>query len=181
MGMMKMLEKYSIFQEVEEKKDEYLLIAASVIAAMAYTAAISPPGGIASVDAGKAPDSSKELKPSESLMGYFDSNLSDRFWIFNTISLLTSLSIIFFYVSGFSLKRKFQIWLMRVAMWITITSMAIAYVFAVRATNPSTHRGTQRTLNIGVISWGVMLLITYVCSCVHRDDQAQVAAPQTIA
>ncbi|KAK1351894.1 hypothetical protein POM88_053899 [Heracleum sosnowskyi] len=184
MVMMKKFEKYSIFQKAEEKKDEHLLIAASVIAAIAYSAAISPPGGIASVDAGKPPAfAPNSLKPSESLLGYFDSNLSDRFWIFNTISLLTSLSVIFFYVSGLSLKRKFQVWLMRVAMWITISSMAIAYVFAVRATNPSTHKDTQKTLNIGVIAWGIMLFVTYACAWVNwiwtRDDQVEAAARHT--
>lgn len=172
MAMMKRLEQYSFFQKVKKEKDESLLVAASVIAAMAYTAAISPPGGIAGMDAANAPvpsANSYELEPSRSLLAFFDSDASDRFWIFNTISLLSSLSVIFLYVSGFSLKRKFQIWLIRVIMWITITSMAVAYIFAVRATIPDTQNRARKTLNIGIIAWGIMLFVTYMIGIIKMD------------
>lgn len=157
---MKMLSKYGIFQKKEEKKDKDLLIAASVIAAMAYQAAISPPGGIASVDAAEAPvppASSYELKPSDSLLASFYPDLSDIFWIFNTISLMAALSVIFLYVSGFSLKRHIQIWIIRVAMWITLSSMTVAYVCAVIATTPTTDFGkvsnTFTALIFAMVAW----------------------------
>ncbi|KAL8105296.1 hypothetical protein AgCh_029187 [Apium graveolens] len=166
---MKMFRIHSILEKKEEKKDKDLLVAASVIAAMAYQAAISPPGGVASVDASLdavPPASSYQLRPSDSLLASFYSKLSDIFWIFNTISLMASLSVIFLYVSGFSLKRHIQIWVIRIAMWITLSSMTVAYVCAVIATTPTTDldkvTNTLTALIIAMIAWAGLLIFSLV-------------------
>lgn len=172
---MKIFKKFTIFQKREEKKDKDLLVAAAVIAAMAYQAAISPPGGVANVDAEMTlaaqaqKVTSYDLEPSSSLMAYFYTQLSNTFWIANTISLMAALSVIFLYVSGFSLKRNIQIWFLRVAMWITLTSMTVAYVCAVIATTPRTTtnktKKTTRALVIGMIAWVGLLTLSLIFLC----------------
>lgn len=181
---MKIFRKYTIFQKKGEKKDEALLVAAAVIAAMAYQAAITPPGGVATMDAQKKITEEKrysyELEPSRSLLAYFDSQVNNTFWIANTISLVAALSVIFLYVSGFSLKRHIQIWFLRVAMWITLTSVTVAYVCAVIATNPTTDdvatnpttadhfyydtrpSNTAKALMIGMIAWVGLLTLSLI-------------------
>ncbi|KAK1355859.1 PGG domain-containing protein [Heracleum sosnowskyi] len=160
------VKRFTIFQEKREKSDKTLLVAASVIAAMAYQAAISPPGGVAEVDATEilAPsplDKIYELGPAFSLLAYFYPGLSNEFWICNTISFMASLSVIFLYVSGATLKRRLFIWLIRAAMWITLTSMIGAYSCAVAATNASdyTNNTTALVVTSGLAIWlGLMIL-----------------------
>lgn len=159
----------SIFKKQDKEKDLNLLVAATVIAAMAYQAALSPPGGVASVDATAAPvpspDGLNDLGPGDSLLAYFYADLSNVFWIANTISLMASLSVIFLYVSGLSLKRKFQIWIIRVAMWITLSSMTVAYVCAVIATSPITDltkaSNTVKALVCAVLAWVLLLALSF--------------------
>ena len=67
---------------------------------MAYQAAISPPGGVASTDAteASAPDPYYQyihLYPGDSLLAYFRPSLSDVFWTANTISFMAALSVMF--------------------------------------------------------------------------------------
>ncbi|XP_017223646.1 ankyrin repeat-containing protein At2g01680-like [Daucus carota subsp. sativus] len=168
--------KFTIFRETREARDDALLVAASVIAAMAYTAAISPPGGVASMDAkefpplgspGGSPDSLKDkyfhLNPAASLLAYFNPNLSYTFWISNNISFMASLSVIFLYVSGSSLKRRFFTWLIRGAMWVTLTSMTIAYVCAVSATTGATEDyNALYPLVFGLLAWGILVFVTFL-------------------
>ncbi|KAL8155041.1 hypothetical protein AgCh_000429 [Apium graveolens] len=115
--------KLSIFKKQDKKKDKNLLVAATVIAAMAYQAALSPPGGVASVDA-------TQLQ-------------------FLLLMVLMTLDL---EIRGFSLKRKFQIWIIRVAMWITLSSMTVAYVCAVIATSP-THDLTQLSNTVKALAF----------------------------
>lgn len=164
---------FTIFQEKQEKRDNTLLVAASVIAAMSYQAAISPPGGVSAMDATEYSrdhnqfDSPKykryHLDPAVSLLAYFNPNLSYTFWISNHISFMASLTVIFLYVSGATLKRRFFTWIIRAAMWITLTSMTIAYVCAVSATTGSTeYYDTLYPLLFGLLAWGILIFVSIV-------------------
>lgn len=137
---------------------------------MAYQAAISPPGGVAAMDAEEYSygrfDSPKDkpyhLYPAASLLA-FNPNLSCTFWISNNISFMASLTVIFLYVSGATLKRRFFTWLIRAAMWITLTSMTIAYVCAVSATTGSTdYYDALYPLFFGVFAWGILIFVSIV-------------------
>ncbi|WOG94942.1 hypothetical protein DCAR_0314239 [Daucus carota subsp. sativus] len=155
----KSVKRFTIFQDKREKRDKTMLIVASVIAAMAYQAAISPPGGVAGMDASVYSDPSPsngiyDLGPANSLLAYFYPDLSNAFWICNTISFMASLSVIFLYVSGATLKQKFFIWLIRAAMWITLSSMTMAYSCAVAATTPEyENNSTLVALVSGLATW----------------------------
>lgn len=169
--MWKQVKNSSLFHEQVEKEDKNLLVGASVIAAMAYAAAISPPGGVTAFDADdySNPDTdiSFLLAPASSLLAYFWPGLSNLFWISNTISFMAALSVIFMYVSGASLKKKILVRLIRGAMWITLTSMTTAYVSAVVATSPDygkdpkksyKHNKTILALAIGLFAWIAMII-----------------------
>ncbi|XP_017240133.2 uncharacterized protein LOC108212932 [Daucus carota subsp. sativus] len=154
-GWWNKMKKYTILQEKAAQRDEYVLLAATVIASIAYQAAISPPGGVSS---GEAPDSSNqypELYPGDSFLAYFNTSLSNVFWTANTISYMAALSVIFLYVSGATLKQKLFIWLIRAAMWITLTANTLAYACAVAATHLN-YNADDYTVNgvlVGLIVW----------------------------
>ncbi|WOG94947.1 hypothetical protein DCAR_0314244 [Daucus carota subsp. sativus] len=170
----KKIKKFAIFQDKMETKDETLLVAASVIAAMAYTSAISPPGGVASMDAASYSVSdpwyfSYFLAPGSSLLAYFFAPLSNTFWVFNTISFIAALSVIFIYVTGASLKQKLIVWSIRGAMWITLSAMIFAYEAAVRATTPKYHQNnrTLYTIRVGLYSWLALMVIAVLVVVFH--------------
>ena len=163
------VKKYAFLQEKSAKRDEYVLLAATVIAAMAYQAAISPPAGVAALDASpaSAPDPYFQefyLQPGNSLLGYFYPSLSNLFWTSNTISFMAALSVIFLHVTGATLKQKLFIWLIRGAMWITLTAMSVAYVCAVWATTPEyrTNEKTFYALFYGLCIWIGLIFLSIV-------------------
>lgn len=134
-----LIKKLSIFEKKQEKRDKDLLVAASVIAAMAYQAAISPPD--------------KMHGP-----------ILCAYWICNTISFVASLSVIFLYVNGAGLKRKFLIWLIRLTMWIILSSMTYAYITAAAASTSAIRTSGDfdysdnfmviyQALSLGLYSW----------------------------
>ncbi|KAK1404159.1 hypothetical protein POM88_003764 [Heracleum sosnowskyi] len=116
--------KRIIFKKNGENKGNLLLVTATIIAVMAYQAAISPPAGVTGLDA-------KEI---------------------------------FFFVSGVSVKRKFFVWLLRAAMWITIMSMTQAYLLAVSTFSPGTNEyyGTVVAILIVAVTWGKMILVSFL-------------------
>ncbi|XP_017240131.1 uncharacterized protein LOC108212930 [Daucus carota subsp. sativus] len=176
--MWKQVKNFTIFQEKKEKRDESLLVAATVVAAMAYQAAISPPGGMAGMDAAEETrDSISPFKksyyfgPAYSLLALFDPEISNDFWIFNTTAFLASLSVIFIFVSGAALKRPIFLWLIRAAVWITLSSMTFAYVYAVKATTPKSNDDklnddTFVAVELGLFIWiGFISLSFFVLIC----------------
>ncbi|KAK3438790.1 hypothetical protein EUGRSUZ_C03604, partial [Eucalyptus grandis] len=94
---------------IKEKRDS-LMIAATVIAVMAYQAGLNPPGNV-NIDNGR--------KLSRGL---------PIFWISNTVSFLASLSTIFLLMSGLPLGKKVLMWILTAIMWVTITFMALTYL-----------------------------------------------------
>ncbi|KAK1351891.1 PGG domain-containing protein [Heracleum sosnowskyi] len=166
---LKWFTNFTIFQKSGEKRDNDLLVAATVIAAMAYQAAISPPGGVAAMDAtiydpkSSPKDESYHLYPAASLLAYFNPNLSYTFWISNHISFMASLSVIFIYVSGAALKRRIFTWLIRGAMWIILSAMTIAYVCAVSSTTGSMEKyDALYPLLFGLLAWGILIFVSFV-------------------
>lgn len=161
--------KWSIFKKKGENKGNLLLVAATIIAAMAYQAAISPPGGVIGIDAKES--TGQNIKPGTSILAHYYPDEKRLFWRFNTITFIASLSIVFIFVSGVPQKRKFFIWLLHAAVWITIMSMTQAYLLAVSTFSPAgtnEYYGTVVAILIAAVTWGGMilvsvLLITYRC------------------
>lgn len=162
--LLRKVKKGSILKKKGKSKGESLLVAATVIAAMAYQAAISPPGGVFSVDANDVKISDgHNIDPGTSILAHYDPHTSKFFWICNTISFIASLSIILFLASGISAKRKIFIRVLRAAMWIIASSMALAYLIAVTTfiSGPNRHHNsTYVTLLIAAITWDGLILVT---------------------
>ncbi|WOG94958.1 hypothetical protein DCAR_0314255 [Daucus carota subsp. sativus] len=172
-NLWKEVKNSAIFHEEVERRDDTLLVGASVIAAMAFAAAISPPGGVTGFDAdafinsldSNSTDSNSTQSvnmfppPGGSLLAYFWPGLSDAFWISNTISFMASLSVIFLYVSGYALKKKIFVRFIRGAMWLTLTSMTTAYVCAVEATSAGYEAKKNLALVMGFLAWMGMIVV----------------------
>ncbi|WOG84587.1 hypothetical protein DCAR_0103771 [Daucus carota subsp. sativus] len=157
-----LLEKLKRWGNLEKKaknKGDSLLVAATVIASMAYQAAISPPGG-------------HETGNSNSCTT--DPMRSKLFWIFDTISFIASLSIIFLFVNGISAKRRFFIWVMRAAMWITVQSMALAYLLAAVTLipDPNIYNRTYVTFFIAAGTWYGLIIVSLLLLIYRLVDAA---------
>ena len=87
-----------------ERKADALLVAASVIAAMNYQAGISPPGG--AYQDTRVVNSTIEYQAGQSIAAYVSPYEYKRFSIANTISFSLSMTTMFLFLSGLSLKRR---------------------------------------------------------------------------
>ncbi|KAK1371113.1 PGG domain-containing protein [Heracleum sosnowskyi] len=164
--LLRKVKKWSILKKKGENKGDSLLVAATVIAAMAYQASISPPGGVIGMDASEIKVSTgNSIEPGTSILAHYDPRTSKLFWMFNTISFIASLSIIFLFVSGISAKRKIFIRVLRAAMWIIVSSMALAYLVAVATFIPGPnrhHNSTYVTLLIAAITWDGLIFVSFL-------------------
>ncbi|KAK3040402.1 hypothetical protein RJ639_026807 [Escallonia herrerae] len=121
-----------------EKKYEALLVAATVIAAMAYQAVLSPPGGL------WQDDETVDLGNNQNITFYAGTSLMAAhfpwiyviFCFFNTSSFVAALSVVFLLVSGIPLKRRIFAWVLMGIMWVAITFMAVAYVVSMIVLTP---------------------------------------------
>ncbi|KAL3747178.1 hypothetical protein ACJRO7_016025 [Eucalyptus globulus] len=109
-----------------EKKRDSLMITATVIAAMAYQAGISPPGGVWDND--QKDNSTILYYAGTPIMAANDPKGYPMFWTYNTISFLASLSTIFLLISGFPLGKKVLMWILMATMWVTIIFTALTYL-----------------------------------------------------
>ncbi|KAL6331245.1 hypothetical protein AAG906_009673 [Vitis piasezkii] len=118
------------------KKRDALMVAATLIAGMAFQAAVNPPGGVwgEEKDAGNG----KKMLAGTSIMAH---NYPEGYRLFmacNAVSFVASLSIVFLVVSGVPfVKRRILMWLLMIIMWITLTFMALTYMFSILAIAPT--------------------------------------------
>ena len=118
-----------------KKERDSLMIVATVIAAMAYQAGLNPPSGVWQKDSDSK--GAFDYLAGTSIIAYKYPKGYPRFMAYNTVSFVASLSIIFMLISGLPIKRRIFMWLLMVAMWITITFMALTYLTSLRAISPS--------------------------------------------
>ncbi|XP_056162153.1 ankyrin repeat-containing protein ITN1-like [Syzygium oleosum] len=121
-------------EEWIKKKRNSLMIAATVIATVAYQASLSPPGGLWNED---VPYKDKEdpvayLAGTSILAANYPEGY-EKFWIYNTVSLLASLSTIFFLISGLPITKRILMWILMATMCVTITFMALTYLESLKA------------------------------------------------
>ncbi|KAK3438833.1 hypothetical protein EUGRSUZ_C03383 [Eucalyptus grandis] len=114
-----------------KKKRDSLMITATVIAAMAYQAGISPPGGVWDND--QRHNGTILYYAGTPIMAANDPEGYPMFWTYNTISFLASLSTIFLLISGFPLGKKVLTWILMATMWVTIIFTALTYLQCMRA------------------------------------------------
>ncbi|KAK3438827.1 hypothetical protein EUGRSUZ_C03375 [Eucalyptus grandis] len=140
-----------------KKKRDSLMIIATVIAAMAYQAGLSPPCGLWDNDQ-KDDKGTILYYAGTSILAANDPEGYPLFWLCNTVSFLASLSTIFLLMSGLPLGKKVLMRVLTGTMWVTITFMAMTYLESMMAISGMVLRGW------GVDYSGYVLL---VCLALH--------------
>ncbi|KAK3040411.1 hypothetical protein RJ639_026816 [Escallonia herrerae] len=168
-----------------EKTYDALLIAATLIASMAYQATLNPPGGLWQAEKPEDRGGNKTIPfyAGTSLMAAHFPDAYRLFLIYNTTSFLAALSVVFLLVSGIPLKRRIFAWLLMVIMWVAITFTALVYLQSMIVLTPGSFESTDKiwtdteftfilmkpivyTVGISVLAWvslvGVVLLV-HIC------------------
>nr|XP_043626215.1 uncharacterized protein LOC122597714 [Erigeron canadensis] len=150
-----------------EKKADALLVAASVIATMNYQAALSPPGG-AYQDTSRFPNGTIAYEAGQAIAAYVSPFEYKHFSIANTVSFTFSMTTLFLFLSGLSLKRRIFSFLLTLSMFATITATTYSYKLAMEATTPDHDERLQgwifvnRLVNGALITWYVVAGVTIV-------------------
>ncbi|KAK2633155.1 hypothetical protein EUGRSUZ_L00439 [Eucalyptus grandis] len=157
-----------IWKQKEDKHEKWimekrnsLMITATVIAAMAYQAGLSPPSGLWNDDQ-KAKNGTILYYAGTSIMAANDPEGYLRFWICNTVSFLASLSTILLLMSGLPLGKKVLMWILTATMWVTITFMALTYLYSMTLIS-SVSRGpgpVSPTGGLYFVEWGSITVVT---------------------
>lgn len=109
-----------------EKRRDSLTITATVIAAMAFQAGLSPPGGVWDDD--QKHNSTILYLAGTSRLAANNPDAYLRFWLYNTVSFIASLSTIFFLISGLPLRKKVLMRILMATTWGTIFFMVLTYL-----------------------------------------------------
>ncbi|KAL8110278.1 uncharacterized protein LOC141674653 [Apium graveolens] len=127
--LLRKVKRWSNLKKRGKNKGDSLLVAATVLASMAYQAVISLPGGVISMDVNEIKVGTKHnIKAGTSILAQHDPVRSKLFWIFYTS---------------------------RAAMWTTVPSMALAYLLAAvtLTPDPNIQDSTYVTLLIAASKW----------------------------
>ncbi|KAK9683803.1 hypothetical protein RND81_10G165600 [Saponaria officinalis] len=106
-----------------ERQRNALMVVASLIATMAFQVGINPPGGAWQ-------DNMDGHIAGNSIMADVDKDQYDRLLIYNTIGLISSLSVILLLISGLPCKRLF-VGILMIALWIAVSATTISYMVSV--------------------------------------------------
>ncbi|KAF7843548.1 ankyrin repeat-containing protein [Senna tora] len=162
---------------LEEMRGNLSLVA-TVISTISFQAIISPPGGFIQQGLSSNSDTTStnnnplncsiidndQYCPGEAISSY---NLRPQFVRYlkcNTVSFVSSLSVALLLVSGVSVKNKPVIWLLSMGMCVSLTSLALAYFFAVDMIIP-THLEDEFLYNLfgpSFLAWIALLLFITV-------------------
>ncbi|KAK3438796.1 hypothetical protein EUGRSUZ_C03610 [Eucalyptus grandis] len=93
---------------------------------MAYQAGLNPPGGV--WDSDQKENGIIQYLAGTSIMAANYPDSYPKFWKYNTVSFLASLSTIFLLMSGLPKGKKVLTWILMATMWVTITFMALTYL-----------------------------------------------------
>lgn len=170
-----------------KKKRDALMIAATVIATMAYQAGVNPPSGVWQEDNSNS-EGEIIYYAGTSIMAFNYPDGYPKFMTYNTISFVASLSMIFLLISGLPMKRRIFMWLLMVTMWITITFMALTYLISMQAVSPDHELGAiTRVVLTSVLVWlgliGIVMLvhtIRFLIWCVRKVRKLRKKKPSSL-
>ncbi|KAK8465035.1 hypothetical protein PHAVU_010G133800 [Phaseolus vulgaris] len=145
-----------------------LSLVATVITTMTFQNALNPPGGV-------RPPRESEGKvvcsddiwpcPGESILAYRMPGHYTFFLIWNTTCFISSSVVCLLLVSGFPLNHRFFTWLLSIGMCITITSLALTYMYGVKMVTPDPVWATSISMFgiVIIIIWmALLVLVTFV-------------------
>ncbi|KAM7497916.1 hypothetical protein LguiA_022330 [Lonicera macranthoides] len=138
-----------------------LMVAATVIASMAFQAAVNPPGGVWQ-DSAKDDPATISIDESHTA-GYSIAatrfpNAYNVFLLCNTTSFVASLSTVLLIIGGFPLKHKVTTWLLMMMICLSILSMLRTYLQSIYLITSTEINSTDgNLLNV------VLYIITVLC------------------
>lgn len=149
---------------VEATRD-MLMVVATMISTTTFQAVINPPGGVWEEDKTNGTisyctDDNKCLAGT----AVAGNSLRDDFLMFvrfNTVSFIASLSVTLLLVGGFPLQNRLIMWLLSVAMCITLSSMTFTYMHALAIVIPDETEifdSYDGIFSISIIAWASLLL-----------------------
>ncbi|MBA0838651.1 hypothetical protein Goarm_004452, partial [Gossypium armourianum] len=103
-----------------ERKCHNLILAASLLANMAFHAAVNPPSGVWQ-------DNDTSHRAGHYVFADTNPNTYTQFLISNTFGFMASLIIIQLLISGLPIRRKLFKWVLMVVMSVAIAAMVFAY------------------------------------------------------
>ncbi|KAI4377056.1 hypothetical protein MLD38_014747 [Melastoma candidum] len=155
------------------RKRSALMVVASLIATVAFQAAITPPGGVWQSDATEDSNGNplaEPIKAGTAIMSYTQKPVYGLFMIFNTIAFLASLSIILLLVSGLPMKRRRWMWIQMVIMWIAITAQVVTYFISLRNMSPDdANKMLRKVTETSVLAWLCLMLVVFIGNVVRMN------------
>ncbi|KAM7503223.1 hypothetical protein LguiB_002127 [Lonicera macranthoides] len=141
-----------------------LMVAATVIAAMAFQAAVNPPGGVWQ---DSAKDDPATISIESHTAGYSIAATDlpfhyNRFLIFNTTSFVASLSTVLLIIGGFPLKHKVTTWLLMMTICLAIASMILTYLQSIIIITADNETLATAYKMVGVVSLVIIALYALV-------------------
>ncbi|KAM7517673.1 hypothetical protein LguiB_016635 [Lonicera macranthoides] len=176
-----------------EKKRDAMLIAATVITGMAYQAGLDPLGGVWDQNYQTILNiQGKNLTflAGRSIMAVNYPREYRLFWAFNTMSFVTSLSIVLLLIHGSPsmgttwfcvLKQKVFMRFLTVVIWVVATTMTLTYLVAMLTITPGNAikfnidnlgfkvegRGTGDIIILSVLAWLGLVCIVFIMNAAH--------------
>ncbi|KAL6344601.1 hypothetical protein AAG906_002506 [Vitis piasezkii] len=135
------------------RKRDALMVVASLIATMAFQAAVNPPGG--------AWQDNSTQNSQDTQAGKSHAAGTGKAIMADITTQRVSLSIILMLITGLPFTHRLFMWMLTVVVWVAITSMALTYRTAMAFLTPgSAEAAVTNIIVVGVAVWcGVMALV----------------------
>ncbi|KAK3004294.1 hypothetical protein RJ639_019677 [Escallonia herrerae] len=148
-----------------EKNHDSFLISATLIAGMAYEAALNPPGGTWEHESTRflgEDNTTITYITGKSIVAARDPDDYLKFWRYNTVAFIASLSTVLL-LCELPLKRKFFMWLLAVAMCVTMSFTVLTYLISMQFITPEDDfRPIINMVETSVFVWMGLLVTVFL-------------------